>query len=111
MTRQGEVFRVMLRMEIRAGMEKEFEKTWYKVGGAITEHPANIRQWLARSADDECVYYVVSDWTDEPGFREFERSERHLEHRTRLHPYRSHGSMTTMRIVYEMAGANGGEGA
>ncbi|GLY75513.1 antibiotic biosynthesis monooxygenase family protein [Actinoallomurus iriomotensis] len=99
------VFRVMLRMQIHPGMEREFEETWYAIGDGITGHPANLGQWLAKSAEEDGVYYVTSDWVDEPRFREFERSERHLEHRTRLHPYRSGGSMTTMRVVYAMRGA------
>lgn len=100
-------FRVMLRMEIRTGLEREFEETWYKIGDAITDHPANLGQWLSRSAEEDGVYYVISDWVDEPKFREFEHSDRHLAHRTRLHPYRSSGSMTTMHIVRAMTGAAG----
>ncbi|MFD9963259.1 antibiotic biosynthesis monooxygenase family protein [Amycolatopsis sp. NPDC058986] len=91
-------FRVMLRMEIKPGVEAEFERVWSEIGDAVTTHPANRGQWLAHSAE-EGVYYIVSDWVDEPRFREFETSERHLTHRRKLHPYRSGGSMTTMRIV------------
>lgn len=101
----GQVFRVMLRMEIHPGMEEEFERTWYRIGHGITDHPANLGQWLSRSAEEDGVYYVVSDWVDEPQFREFEHSDKHVEHRTQLHPYRSGGSMTTMDVVYEMVGA------
>jgi heme-degrading monooxygenase HmoA len=101
-------FRVMLRMQIRSGMEKEFQRTWYQIGQAVTDHQANLGQWLARSEEEEGVYYIVSDWTDEPSFREFEHSDRHLEHRQRLHPFRSGGSMTTMRVVYSMTGAAAG---
>src|SRR5690606_3823290 len=97
-------FRVMLRMLIQPGMEQGFERTWHEVGEAVTGHPANLGQWLARSLDEEGVYYIVSDWIDEPRFREFEHSARHLEHRTRLHPYRSSASMTTMQVVYEIPG-------
>lgn len=115
MAASGGIFRVMLRMRIRPGMERDFEETWHKVGHAITEHPANIRQWLARAdaeeGEEESVYYVVSDWIHEPGFREFERSPQHLEHRTRLHPFRSAASMATMHVVYEMVGRAGGEDA
>lgn len=105
MSRPQHVFRVMLRMEIRSGMEEEFEQTWYQVGKTVTEHPANLGQWLARSQDEDGVYYIVSDWTDEPRFREFEHSEGHLTHRKKLHPFRSGGSMSTMQIVYAMTGA------
>jgi len=98
-------FRVMLRMEIHPGMEAEFEEVWTRIGDGITSHPANLGQWLSRGVDEPGVYYVVSDWVDEPRFREFEHSEQHLRHRTALHPYRSAGSMTTMQVVREMAGS------
>ncbi|MFE0155619.1 antibiotic biosynthesis monooxygenase family protein [Nonomuraea sp. NPDC059007] len=101
-------FRVMLRMQIHAGMEHDFEQAWRGVGDAVTEHPANLGQWLSKSAEEPGIYYVVSDWVDEPGFREFEHSERHVDHRTKLHPYRSAGSMTTMHVVFAMAGAGAG---
>lgn len=98
-------FRVMLRMHIHRGMEREFEQTWYRIGDGVTGHPANLGQWLSRSSDEPGVYYIVSDWVDEPLFREFERSPEHVEHRKRLHPYRSGGSMTTMDVVYALGGA------
>lgn len=97
-------FRVMLRMDIHPGMEADFERTWHAVGDAITADPASIGQTLSRGEEDG-VYYVVSDWTDEPGFRRFERSAEHVGHRTRLHPFRSSGSMTTMHVVYAMTGS------
>lgn len=99
------VFRVMLRMVIHPGMEAKFEETWHQVGHTITADPANIRQWLSRDAEDQSVYYVVSDWVDERGFRKFERSEQHLEHRTKLHPFRASATMASMHVVFEMIGA------
>ncbi|MFS7877687.1 antibiotic biosynthesis monooxygenase family protein [Streptomyces asiaticus] len=101
-------FRVLLRMQIKHGMEREFEETWGRVGEVITRQPANLGQWLSRSVEEPSVYYIVSDWVDEPSFREFERSEEHVAHRTKLHPYRDGGSMVTMRTVLRMVGA--GEG-
>ncbi|MCW2881653.1 MAG: hypothetical protein JWQ95_5753 [Sphaerisporangium sp.] len=98
-------FRVFLRMQIHPGMENDFEKTWYQVGATVTEHPANLGQWLAKSQEEEGVYYITSDWTDEPRFREFETSDGHLAHRTKLHPFRSGGTMTTMHVVYAITGA------
>jgi heme-degrading monooxygenase HmoA len=97
------VFRVMLRMQIVPGKEEEFEKVWYSIGDVVHGHPANRGQWLLRSTEEEGVYYIMSDWADEPRFREFERSEQHLRHREKLHPYRLHGSMASMRVVYDMA--------
>lgn len=99
------VFRVMLRMHIRPGLERQFEQAWYQVGSAVTDHPANLGQWLAKSQEEAGVYYIVSDWTDEPRFREFEHSEQHLAHRSTLHPFRTGGSMTTMHVVHAMTGA------
>ncbi|GAA2204461.1 antibiotic biosynthesis monooxygenase [Nonomuraea monospora] len=97
-------FRVFLRMQIRPGLERDFERTWLDVGHAVTSHPANLGQWLARSGEEEGVYFVISDWLDEPRFREFERSPAHREHRAKLHPYRSSGSMITMRLVHALPG-------
>jgi heme-degrading monooxygenase HmoA len=105
MTEKTGPFRVMLRMHIRPGAEEDYERTWLKVGKAITDHPANIGQWLLRSNEEEGVYYIVSDWTDEARFREFERSDAHLEHRKQLHPYRTGGAMWTMRVVFQIRGA------
>ncbi len=62
----AEAFRVMLRFEIKPGMTAGFEQTWLEVGKVITDHPANLGQWLMRSADEENVYHVMSDWIDEP---------------------------------------------
>ncbi|GAA1700763.1 antibiotic biosynthesis monooxygenase [Fodinicola feengrottensis] len=100
----AEAFRVMLRFEIKPGMTAGFEQTWLEVGKVITDHPANLGQWLMRSADEENVYHVMSDWIDEPRFRAFERSDQHIEHRQKLHPFRSGGSMTTVNVVYALQG-------
>jgi heme-degrading monooxygenase HmoA len=105
MTPAEGVFRVMLRMEIRADLEREFEETWCKIGGGITNDPANLGQWLSKSTEENGVYYIISDWVDEHRFRRFERSKDHLAHRAKLHPYRTAGSMTTMRVLYAMTGA------
>ncbi len=106
--RSDQVFRVMLRMQIKPDLGHEFEKVWLEVGDSVTTHPANLGQWLSRSAEENGIYYIVSDWVNEPLFREFETSDRHLEHRQKLHPYRSGGSMTTMHVVAALPGAAGG---
>ena len=107
----GQVFRVMLQMQIRPGMERDFERTWQEVGAAITGHPANLGQALMRNAERPGVYHIISDWTDEARFREFEHSAAHVEHRQKLHPFRSGGEMTTAHLVYQLAGAGAGAGA
>lgn len=95
-------FRVLLRFEINEGMAADFERTWLSIGTVITGHPANLGQWLMRSNDEELVYYVLSDWVSEPAFREFEHSAAHVEHRTKLHPFRHGGAMYTMQVVYAL---------
>lgn len=104
------VFRVMLRMLIKPGMGPDFERVWSEVGDSVVTHPANLGQWLSRSDEEDpenggSVYYIVSDWVSEPAFREFETSDRHLTHRQKLHPYRSGGSMVTMRVVAHLPGS------
>ncbi|WSG12226.1 antibiotic biosynthesis monooxygenase [Nonomuraea sp. NBC_01738] len=94
-------------MEIKPGLEHDFERTWLAIGDAVTSHPACLGQWLSR-AHENGIYYIVSDWVDEPRFREFETSERHLTHRQKLHPYRTDGSMTTMDVVAHLTGAGTG---
>ena len=56
----------------------EPERWQGRIGSVITGHPANRGQWLLRSTEDASTYYVISDWVDEPSFREFER--KHLVH-------------------------------
>ena len=73
--------------------------------GTITGQPANLGQWLSRADDEEDVYYIISDWVNEERFREYEQSEEHVVHRGNLHPYRSKGSMQTMRVVHNLTGA------
>ncbi len=106
---RGHAFRIMLRMLIKPGMEREFERVWSEVGDSVTSHPANLGQWLCRS-EEEGIYYIVSDWIDEPRFREFETSAAHLEHRQKLHPFRAAGSMVTMEVIANLTAKGGGHG-
>jgi heme-degrading monooxygenase HmoA len=98
------MYRVLLRMEVTDSLHERFERAWLHGAEVIAEEPANLGQWLSRSADEDGVYYIISDWVDEPSFREYERSERHQRHRARLHPYRSAGSMTTMDVLHTTTG-------
>lgn len=107
---ENRVFRVTLRMEIKPGMAADFERAWLAVSDSVTTHPANLGQWLSCGADGPegeggDVYYIVSDWVSEPLFRKFEHSAEHLGHRTKLHPFRSGGSMTTMYVVAHRQGS------
>jgi len=90
----------MLRLQIHPGMEREFERAWLAADADLAGAAANRGRWLLRSSDEDGVYFIMSDWVDETGFRAFERSEVHLAHRAKLHPYRSGGSFATMRVVH-----------
>jgi heme-degrading monooxygenase HmoA len=93
------VFRVLLRTQIEPTKTNEFEQVWTDVATTIGQQPANLGQWLMRSASEPGVYYILTDWASEAQFRAFERSEEHVGHRARLRPYRSGDSMTTMHVV------------
>jgi len=95
----GASFRVLLKVEIPVGTDTDFEQEWRSAAPAVAGHPANRGHWLSRSDQEANTYYVISDWVDEPTFREFESSETHLAHRKRMHPFRVSGSMATMRIL------------
>jgi ubiquinone/menaquinone biosynthesis C-methylase UbiE/heme-degrading monooxygenase HmoA len=104
------VFRVLLRMQVHPGMEEEFERVWLEADADLANEPASLHRWLLRSATEDSVYFIVSDWVDEAGFRAFEDSPTHLAHRTKLHPYRSSGSFTAMRVVHHVAGVGAAQG-
>lgn len=93
------VFRVVLEVDVHPGAGPDFERTWRDIASVIGREEANLGQWLLRSTDAAERYVVVTDWTDERPFREFETSRPHVENRRRLAPYRRGGSMTTTRIV------------
>ncbi|MFI6942073.1 antibiotic biosynthesis monooxygenase family protein [Streptomyces sp. NPDC050418] len=94
--------RVILRMEVHPDMAADFEKVWLSVGESIAREPANLGQTLVRSTEAEGLYYVLTDWSDEPAFRAFETSSRHLLHRQKLKPYRRGGDMAVTGIVHRL---------
>jgi len=98
-------YRVILRMQVIDGLESGFEAAWRDGADVIGREPANLGQWLSRSDSEPGVYYIVSDWVDEPSFRAYETSERHRLHRAALHPYRSGGSMSTTHLLATVPGA------
>lgn len=98
----AEPLRVILRMEVHPEKAAEFEKAWRSVGESIAREPANRGQTLVRSTEEEGVYYVLTDWSDERAFRDFEVSERHTRHRQRLRPYRRGGDMAVTEVVHRL---------
>ncbi|MCU1686726.1 MAG: antibiotic biosynthesis monooxygenase [Amycolatopsis sp.] len=97
-------WRIMLELDIVPELAAKFEKVWSEVGTSVSADPANRGQWLLRDAERQHLYYVVSDWTTKEDFERFERSERHLQHRRLLHPYRRAGSMKSMNVVAYLPG-------
>jgi len=104
----GTAFRVLLRMQIRPGLERDFERVWLDIGCTIAGQPGVLGQTLLETIEDG-TYLTVSDWTDEPAFRRFEHSAEHVGNRRRLEPFRVGGSMTTMQVVHRVAGPAIGE--
>ena len=99
MAEQVGSFRVLLTVQVKPGLQAEFEKVWAEGSKEVTAQPANLGHTLARSAQEESVYYVVSDWTDRESFLSFESSPEHVRHREKLHPYRTGGSLAMMHRV------------
>ncbi|MFC9427877.1 antibiotic biosynthesis monooxygenase family protein [Streptomyces sp. NPDC056987] len=92
-------FRVLLTVRVKPGMAAGFEKVWAEGSEEVTAQEANLGHTLARSAQEDDVYYVVSDWTDRDAFLAFESSPGHVLHRERLHPYRESGSLALMHVL------------
>lgn len=100
----GAVFRALLRMEIRAGTQEDFERTWKDIAQSISREPGNLGQWLLREKGGAEVYYVLTEWADEESFRTFETGRPHVDNRRRLGEYRLAGSMETMTVVSRLPG-------
>jgi len=83
------VVRVLVRTQIYPGMADEFERVYMETDADLADDPASLHRWLLRSATEENVYYIMSDWTSEEGFRAFEAGATHVAHAAKLYPYRS----------------------
>ncbi|MFJ8107272.1 antibiotic biosynthesis monooxygenase family protein [Streptomyces sp. NPDC096132] len=99
MAAQNGTFRVLLTVRVKPGMGADFEKVWAEGSAEVTAQPANLGHTLAHSAQEDDVYYVVSDWTDRDAFFTFESSPGHVRHREKLHPYRESGSLAMMQVL------------
>ncbi|MEV6982140.1 antibiotic biosynthesis monooxygenase [Sphaerisporangium sp. NPDC051017] len=102
----GAVYRVMVKMRVHPGMERDFERTWREIAATIARQPANVGQSLAKSPDEDGVYYIVSDWENEEKFRRFEHSPEHAANRMRLDPFRDSActSMIPMVVAERLGG-------
>lgn len=103
------VFRVLARVSVVPGREPEFERLWRQTAQSRAQHNASVGQALMRSHYEKSVYYTISDWIDEAGFREFERSDAHLAQLRLFEPVRSSGSVVTTEVVAEVTTPLSGE--
>lgn len=101
----SDAFRVLLTMEVAAGREREFEEQWLKVGRVVADHPDNLGQWFARSADEPNRFAVISDWPDEETFRRFEKEPGHWELTGQLRQLRVSGDMSTWQVRHYLKGS------
>ncbi|MGW4200408.1 putative quinol monooxygenase [Streptomyces sp. NPDC004726] len=94
--------RVLLRIEITAGREAEFEELWRDHARTVRAFPDNHGQQLLRQAGEPGHYTVLTDWTDEPSFRAFEQSPEQQAYLRRLWPMRSSGEMRLLEPLHEL---------
>jgi quinol monooxygenase YgiN len=104
-----QAFRMHIRMEVAPGTEQDFEKGWLALAQAAQEHPANLDQWLARSAEDSCVFYLVTDWTGPEGYQEFVASPGFREHIGALRAARVSDVMRPAAVLHHLRGAAAGD--
>ncbi|WP_368733307.1 antibiotic biosynthesis monooxygenase [Streptomyces alkaliphilus] len=97
--------RVLLRIDVVEGREAEFEELWRTHAKHVHTLPDNHGQQLLRSRGERGRYVVLTDWTDEPTFRAFERSEEQQAYLRRLWPLRADGEMRLLEPMDEMTPA------
>lgn len=97
--------RVLLRIRIAPGHEAEFEELWRTHAETVRRFPDNHGQQLLRRSGESGHYTVLTDWTDEPSFRAFERSAEQQAYLQRLWPLRADGEMQLLEPLHELSPA------
>lgn len=97
--------RVLLHIDVASGREAEFETLWQEHARYVNTVPGNRGQSLLRRTGQPGGYVVITDWTDEPTFREFEKSEAQQEYLKRLWPMRVSGMMVLTETVHSLPAA------
>ncbi|MEU8523370.1 antibiotic biosynthesis monooxygenase family protein [Streptomyces sp. NBC_01216] len=105
MTRPGPGLRVLLRIRIKPGHEAEFEELWLAHSQTVRTFPDNHGQQLLRESGEPGGFTVLTDWTDEPAFRAFEKSPEQQTYLQRLWPMREGGEMHLLEPLHESAPA------
>lgn len=101
--------RVLLRIRIVPGREAEFEQLWRSHAQTVRRFPDNHGQQLLRLSGETGHYTVLTDWTDEPSFRAFERSAEQQAYLQRLWPMRAGGEMQLLEPLHELSPAAAAE--
>ncbi|MEV4702081.1 antibiotic biosynthesis monooxygenase family protein [Actinoplanes sp. NPDC049316] len=99
--------RVLLQIEIQPEATERFERLWHDHAAHVATLADNHGQTLLRRTDRDDAYVVLTDWTDEPAFRAFERSERQQAYLKELWAIRAGGSMTLLDVVTDLVPAAG----
>ncbi|MFI8520742.1 antibiotic biosynthesis monooxygenase family protein [Streptomyces sp. NPDC085481] len=95
--------RVLLRILITPGHEAEFEELWLAHAETVRRFPDNHGQQLLRQTGETGSYTVLTDWTDEPSFRAFERSDEQQAYLRRLWAIRAGGEMHLLEPLHRPA--------
>lgn len=98
----GAGLRVLLEIRIAPGREAEFEELWRGHAEHVRRLPDNHGQHLYRLTGTDGCYTVLTDWTDEPSFRAFERSDAQQAYLRRLWPMREGGAMSLLEPLHEL---------
>lgn len=97
------MIRSTVRMQIRPGLDSEFETAWRQVAAEAGTAPGNLRQTLVRDAAPH-TYLVVSDWISKAAFRAFERSPEQDRLTAPLRALRESADMSVNEIVVHFDG-------
>ncbi|MFJ8107279.1 antibiotic biosynthesis monooxygenase family protein [Streptomyces sp. NPDC096132] len=96
--------RVLLEIRIAPGREADFEELWREHAEHVRGLPDNHGQQLYRLAGSDGHYTVLTDWTDEPSFRAFERSDAQQAYLGRLWSMREGGAMSLLEPLHRLSG-------
>ena len=104
--------RAMLTMRVPSEAAHQFEREWAQVARWVAGQHGCVRQTLSRVHDSgDPVYMLISDWSDLPAFRRFERSRRQDEVTAGLRALRTSARMEVAAIVEHREKPAGGQAA
>ncbi|WP_433429232.1 antibiotic biosynthesis monooxygenase family protein [Nonomuraea sp. CA-141351] len=95
------MIRAHLRMRVKPGKERAFEKAWWKVALATSYNPGNLGQALLRDTEPSS-FVITSDWISVEAFRAFERSPEQDALTAPLRDLRESAEMCVYEIVHHV---------